>query len=322
MKILVTGCAGFIGAACTQKLLQRSDTVIGIDNLNDYYEVSLKKARLSLLQENSNFHFHHSDITDQPQLFSIIKKHEPQRLLHLAAQAGVRYSIENPQSYIQSNLVGFANILEAVRTFNIEYLVFASSSSVYGGNDKLPYSIKDNVDHPLSLYAATKKSNELMAHAYSHLYKMATTGLRYFTVYGPWGRPDMAPFKFAKKIMAGEPIQVYNYGHHSRNFTYIDDIVAGTLHVLDKVLSDDNVVPYGIYNIGYGQPSSLLTFIELLEKALGRTAIKEMAPKQPGDVDNTWADTKELKRDFSYEPQISLEAGIAKFAKWFLEFHN
>lgn len=319
MKILVTGCAGFIGVACSKALLERGDEVVGVDNLNDYYDISLKQARLNTLQKYPQFQFHLADLKDIELLNNITKKAAPHKILHLAAQAGVRYSITNPLTYVDSNLVGFAHILEIARSHNIEHLVFASSSSVYGANSKLPYSIEDNVDHPISLYAATKKSNELMAHAYAYLYKIPVTGLRFFTVYGPWGRPDMAPIKFASKIMHDQPIEVYNYGDHSRDFTYIDDIVSGVLLVLDK--PPCNLPPYRLYNIGRGKPVQLLKFIEILEQNLGKKAIRKMLPKQLGDVDSTWADIKELSQDFAYQPKISLETGIAHFTKWFMEYY-
>jgi len=320
MKILVTGCAGFIGAACSEKLLARGDEVIGIDNLNNYYVVALKQARLQNLQKNKNFLFHQIDITDLASLQKISDQAKPQRILHLAAQVGVRYSIENPLQYIQDNIVGFANLLTVAQRQdnldNLENLVFASSSSVYGANTKMPYKVTDFVDHPVSIYAASKKSDELIAHVYAHMYKMPLTGLRYFTVYGPWGRPDMAPIKFATKIMAGKPIPVFNHGNHSRDFTYIDDIVAGT------ILAMDHPKPYQVYNIGFGNSVQLMDFIGLLEKALGKKAIIDMQPKQPGDVDNTWADISGLKKDFGYQPKVSLHEGIERFAKWFLEYYK
>lgn len=320
MKILVTGCAGFIGAACCQKLLARGDEVIGIDNLNDYYAVSLKLDRLELLKAQKNFNFQQIDIKDGNALAAIVAKEKPTHILHLAAQAGVRYSITHPQTYIESNLVGFANILEIARNSSIKHLVYASSSSVYGANKKLPYAVTDQVDNPVSLYAATKKSNELMAHSYSHLYGIPMTGLRYFTVYGPWGRPDMAPMIFANKIMRGEAIDVFNQGDHSRDFTYIDDIVAGTLLVLDN--PPNGSIPNKLYNIGFGSPMQLLEFIELLENNLGKKATKNFLPKQAGDVDHTWADISTLKSDFGYAPKIHLQEGIKYFVEWFLEYQS
>jgi len=336
MKLLVTGCAGFIGAAVCQQALLRGNEVIGIDNLNHYYDPALKQARLNLFSDHKNFRFYPYAIHDEKSLFSVFETEKPNRVVHLAAQAGVRYSLENPQAYVESNLKGFVNMLEACRRYQTEHLVFASSSSVYGANQKFPYSVHDNVDHPLSLYAATKKSNELMAHSYSHLYQMPVTGLRYFTVYGPWGRPDMAPMQFATAIMKGEPIKVYNHGHHERDFTFIDDIVTGTLKVLDHVPSSDplwsgetpdpasSTAPYRIYNIGRGQPEKLLTFIELLEDNLGKKAIKQFLPQQPGDVISTFADITDLQRDIGYSPTISLDQGISQFVSWFKDgfFHK
>ena len=316
MKILVTGCAGFIGAACSEKLLGRDDEVIGIDNLNDYYDVALKQARLTNLQKYKNFSFHQVDINDLTLLQKILDQVKPQKILHLAAQVGVRYSIENPLQYIKDNVVGFANLLStAQKQDNLENLVFASSSSVYGSNTKMPYAVTDFVDNPVSIYAASKKSDELIAHVYADMHKMPLTGLRYFTVYGPWGRPDMAPIKFAANIMAGKPIPVFNHGKHSRDFTYVDDIVDGTILALDHPKS------YGVYNIGFGNPVKLMQFIELLEKALGKKAILDMLPKQPGDVENTWADISGLKNDFGYQPKVPLSEGIERFAKWFLEYY-
>jgi len=315
MKILVTGCAGFIGAACSEKLLERGDEVIGIDNLNNYYDTSLKQARLQNLQKNKNFVFHKIDITDLDALQKILVQEKPQRILHLAAQVGVRYSIENPLQYIQDNVVGFTNLLTVAQKLEtLENFVFASSSSVYGANTKMPYKTSDFVDHPISIYAASKKSDELIAYVYAHMYKMPLTGLRYFTVYGPWGRPDMAPIKFAENVLAGKPIPVFNHGNHSRDFTYIDDIVQGTILALDHPKA------YQIYNIGFGSPMQLMDFIGLLEKALGKKAIIDMQPKQPGDVDNTWADISGLKKDFGYQPKVSLREGIERFAKWFVEY--
>lgn len=320
MKILVTGCAGFIGAACCDLLLKNNCEVLGIDNLNDYYDVKLKAARLESLT-HANFKFELIDIADAAALAHAVESFQPEIIIHLAAQAGVRYSLENPQAYIQTNLVGFANILELARKLNIKHLLYASSSSVYGVNEKMPFSIHDNVDQPASLYAATKKSNELMAFSYSHLYKIPCTGLRFFTVYGPWGRPDMAPFKFAQKIMQGETIEVYNHGEHSRDFTFIDDIIAGVWLAAQKPPAYDGISAAKIYNIGYGKPVNLLHFIELLEKHLGKIAHKKMLPKQLGDVDHTWADITELKRDFNYQPQVSFEEGIQRFAEWFKRYY-
>lgn len=323
MIILVTGCAGFIGAAVSLQLLNQGYQVIGIDNLNDYYDPELKILRLKQFRDHPQFTFHKLDIKDPEAVLQLFGDVKPTHVIHLAAQAGVRYSIENPFIYVDSNLVGFVNILEGCRKYSVEKLIFASSSSVYGANEKIPYSIADKVDHPISLYSATKKSNELMAHAYSHLYQIPIMGLRYFTVYGPWGRPDMAPMKFIRKILNNEAIEVYNFGHHSRDFTYIDDVVTATLklmHHQPKLMPDQ--VPYKIYNVGYGQPVELLRFIELLEENLDRKAIKEFLPKQSGDVEKTWADVTELEQDIGYKPQIALEQGIKHFVEWYQSFYE
>ncbi|KKN19793.1 hypothetical protein LCGC14_0942060, partial [marine sediment metagenome] len=296
MKILVTGTAGFIGAQLAYRLLERGDEVIGVDNVNDYYDVSLKEARLQRLIGHPRFTEVRQDVADRAAMANIFAKHRPERVVHLAAQAGVRYSLENPNAYVESNLVGFMNILEGCRHNAVKHLVFASSSSVYGANEAMPFSVEDNVDHPLSLYAASKKANELMAHSYSHLYGLPTTGLRFFTVYGPWGRPDMAPFIFTKKILAGEPIDVFNHGHHKRDFTYIDDIVEGVVRTLDQVALPNSdwsaqapdpatsKAPYRIYNIGSNNPVELSRFIEIIEKRTGKKAQKNLLPMQPGDV--------------------------------------
>ena len=321
MKILVTGAAGFIGAAVCQSLLQLQHQVIGIDNLNNYYAVTLKQARLQRLQSQSEFHFQRLDITNSSALFSLFATNQPQRIIHLAAQAGVRYSFENPQAYIDSNIGGFTNILEASRQHNIEHLVYASSSSVYGANTKLPFAESDRADQPVSLYGATKKANEALAYSYSHLYGIPTTGLRFFTVYGPWGRPDMAPIKFAKRILAREPIDIYNNGQHKRDFTYIDDIVAGTIRVLQQ-LPEDSTPPHKIYNIGNGSPVDLMQFIELLEENLGCKAIKNFLEKQPGDVDATWADTTALEQAVGYKPRVSIEEGISNFVAWYKSYYQ
>ena len=313
IKVLVTGVAGFIGMHCAQRLLARGDDVVGIDNLSAYYSVELKRDRLKLMQR---LDFHQADIADASALATVFEKTKPQLVLHLAAQAGVRYSLENPQSYVQSNLVGFANILECCRRHPPQHLVFASSSSVYGTNAKLPWSETDNVDHPVSLYAATKKANELMAHVYSHLYGLNTTGLRYFTVYGPWGRPDMSPMLFARAIMDGKPLQVFNQGDMQRDFTYIDDIVEGTIRVLDKPSR------YAIYNIGNHQPVRLLDYIAALERALGRKAALEMKPMQPGDVKATYADTRALAEAVGFAPATLLGDGLARFAEWFRNYYG
>lgn len=333
VKVLVTGAAGFIGFYVSQALLTRGDTVIGLDNLNDYYDVSLKEARLDEIKSHTNADhctFIKQDIADAQALLDLVATHKPQRVVHLAAQAGVRYSIQNPAAYVQSNLVGFANILEACRHHNVEHLVYASSSSVYGGNTKLPFSEQDNVDHPVSLYAATKKANELMAHTYSHLYQLPTTGLRFFTVYGPWGRPDMSPFLFAGAILSGKPIQVFNHGDMSRDFTYIDDIVEGIVRVLDKPATAANPeadgiaakAPYRIFNIGNSQPEKLIDFIAYLEKGIGKIAHKEFLPMQAGDVIATYADTNELQDWVGFTPSVSLQEGVKKFVKWYSSFYK
>ena len=333
MKVLVTGAAGFIGFHVSQALLARGDIVIGVDNLNDYYDVKLKEARLDEIKAHAkaeNFHFLKQDIAHAQALLDLVAAHKPQRVVHLAAQAGVRYSIQNPAAYVQSNLVGFANILEACRHNNIEHLVYASSSSVYGGNTKLPFSEQDNVDHPVSLYAATKKANELMAHTYSHLYHLPTTGLRFFTVYGPWGRPDMSPFLFASAILSGKPIQVFNNGDMMRDFTYIDDIVEGVVRVLDKpALAEDPdgdgiaaKAPYRIFNIGNSQPEKLMDFIGEMESSLGKTAIKEFLPMQAGDVKATFADTSALEAWVDFKPATSLRLGVSNFTKWYTHFYH
>jgi UDP-glucuronate 4-epimerase len=314
LKVLVTGVAGFIGMHCAERLLARGDEVVGLDSLSAYYSVELKRARLERLR-HQRFSFHHQDIVDAAALERVFASARPDAVLHLAAQAGVRYSLENPNSYVQSNLVGFANILEACRAHRPRHLVFASSSSVYGTNPKLPWSESDNVDHPISLYAATKKANELSAHAYSHLFGLNTTGLRFFTVYGPWGRPDMSAFLFARAILEGKPIQVFNHGDMQRDFTYIDDIVEGTLRVLDQPAR------YAIYNIGNHAPVRLLDYIALLERALGKKAKLDMQPMQPGDVKATYADTTALQRAVGFAPATPLEAGLQRFADWFRSYH-
>ena len=315
MKVLVTGAAGFIGMHCARRLLERGDQVLGIDNLSPYYPVELKRDRLAQLQYE-NFRFEQTDIADSGALENLFERQQPEAVLHLAAQPGVRYSLEHPEPYVQSNLVGFANLLECCRRHPPRHLVFASSSSVYGANPKLPWSESDNVDHPISLYAATKKSNELMAHVYSHLYRIAATGLRYFTVYGPWGRPDMSPVAFARAIMEGEPIQVFNHGDMRRDFTYIDDVVEGTLRVMDRPGG------YAIYNIGNHAPVALPAYIAALESALGRSARLEMKPMQPGDVRATYADTSALEQAVGFSPSTPLEAGLARFAAWFKDYYG
>lgn len=324
MKCLVTGCAGFIGAATTAALLTQEHTVIGLDNLNDYYDVNLKKARLNRLTAHNSFQFYQCDLADQINLQQIFQQHNPQKVINLAAQAGVRYSLQNPHAYVNSNLAGFVNILEACRHFEVEHLVFASSSSVYGDSTQLPLSPSQNTDHPLSLYAATKKSNELFAHSYCHLYGLPVTGIRYFTVYGPWGRPDMAPFIFTQRILNKKPVNIFNGGQHQRDFTYIDDAVSATVGLLAgkhfALYPED--IPYKIYNIGYGATNDLAYFIHLIEKTLGQTAVKNFQDKQAGDVEATWADISELQRDIGYQPQIALATGIPRFVAWFRSFYN
>jgi len=328
LKILVTGVAGFIGFHVAKALLARGDTVIGIDNLNDYYDVALKNARLAQLNthpQSNNFIFKKQEIAESQSLLNLFTDHQPERVVHLAAQAGVRYSLQNPHAYSQSNLVGFVNILEACRHHKVAHLVYASSSSVYGGNTKMPFSEQDAVDHPVSLYAATKKANELMAHTYSHLYDVPTTGLRFFTVYGPWGRPDMSPFLFADAIFNNRPIKVFNHGDMLRDFTYIDDIVEGVVRVLDKVATPENAqtkVPYRIFNIGNSQPEKLLDFIGYIEQAIGKTADKEFLPMQAGDVKATNADTTALEAWVGFKPSTPLNVGVEKFIKWYREFYK
>jgi UDP-glucuronate 4-epimerase len=334
MKILVTGAAGFIGAALSERLLQRGDSVVGVDNLNDYYDPALKQARLARLAAYPGFLFQHLDIADSQGMMELFARERPQRVMNSAAQAGVRYSLQNPHAYASSNLNGFLNILEACRHYPVEHLVYASSSSVYGANTRMPFSTRDNVDHPLSLYAASKKANELMAHTYSHLYGLPTTGLRFFTVYGPWGRPDMTPILFARKIFAGETLDVFNYGKHRRDFTYIDDIIEGVVRVLDKPATpnlgwnpDDpdpasSRAPYRIYNIGNQTPVDLSVYIETLERAIGKQARQNFLPMQPGDVADTWADVSDLARDFGWQPRTPLETGIEKFIAWFREYYR
>lgn len=320
---LVTGGAGFIGYYLSKALLEKGMRVVGLDNLNDYYEVSLKEARLAILKEYSEYHFIKGDLADKSVVFSAFENFRPDIVVNLAAQAGVRYSIDNPDAYIHSNIVGFFHILEACRHYPVEHLVFASSSSVYGGNKKVPFSTEDKVDRPVSLYAATKKSNELMAYSYSKLYQIPLTGLRFFTVYGPMGRPDMAYFKFAKKIMAGEPIQIYNHGDMRRDFTYIDDIVKGIESVLERPpAKDENGAAYKIYNIGNNKPEKLMDYIAVLERCLGKEAKKEYLPMQPGDVYETYADVQDLMDDFGFKPATTIEEGLGRFAEWFLEYYN
>ena len=334
MKVLVTGAAGFIGFHVCRYLLERGDEVVGIDNLNDYYEVELKHARLAELAPYPTFSFIRMDIADREAMSQLFLQQGFNRVVHLAAQAGVRYSLENPHAYADSNLVGFLNVLEGCRQMAVEHLVYASSSSVYGANESMPFSVHDNVDHPVSLYAATKKANELMAHAYSHLYGVPTTGLRFFTVYGPWGRPDMSPFLFARAILEGKPLKVFNHGKHRRDFTYIDDIVEGVVHCLDRVAVRNmqwsgvepdpasSKAPWRVYNIGNSEPVELLTYIELIEKALGKTTTKELLPLQPGDVEHTYADVADLVRDTGYTPKVPVEQGIQRFVDWYRAFYK
>ncbi len=334
MKILITGTAGFIGSSLAQRLLDRGDEVIGIDNLNDYYEVQLKKDRLAKLLKYDNFTDVRLDLEDASGIQKVFAVHKPQRVVNLAAQAGVRYSLENPKAYIDANITGFLNILEGCRHHDVEHLVYASSSSVYGANTSMPFSVHNNVDHPVSLYAATKKSNELMAHTYSHLFNIPTAGLRFFTVYGPWGRPDMALFLFTRKILAGEPIDVFNYGNHRRDFTYIDDIVEGVIRTLDQVAATNpswngdspdpatSKGPYRLYNIGSNKPVELLRYIEILEDCLGKKAEKNLLPLQPGDVPDTYANVDALIEDVNYQPSTPIEVGVERFVKWYRDYYK
>ena len=322
MKILVTGCSGFIGADLCRKLLSYEHVVVGVDNFNDYYDVSLKRARIELLKQHesySNFEMIEMDISDRASIGQLFTEHNFDVVVNLAAQAGVRYSLENPDSYIDSNLVGFGNILEGCRQSKVPHLVYASSSSVYGENKDFPFKVEDRVDNPVSLYAATKKANELMAHSYAHLYNFRCTGLRFFTVYGPWGRPDMAPFRFASRMLKGEPIPVYNQGNMIRDFTYIDDITEGVIHVVESQHSDHN---YALYNIGRGEPVALMDFIKALEQHLGVSAELELLPMQDGDVPRTLADTSSLQADFSYKPVTSVDQGVKQFAEWYKGYYS
>ena len=334
MKILVTGTAGFIGHALALRLLARGDEIIGVDNLNDYYDVSLKRDRLSHLEPHPNFTDVRLDLENAEGMAELFATHRPQRVVNLAAQAGVRYSLENPQAYINANISGFLNVLEGCRHNAVEHLVYASSSSVYGASTSMPFSVHQNVDHPVSLYAASKKSNELMAHTYSHLFEIPTTGLRFFTVYGPWGRPDMALFLFTRSILADEPINVFNHGKHRRDFTYIDDIVEGVIRTLDNVASPNpdwsgdspdpgtSLAPFKIYNIGSNNPVELLRYIEIIEDCLGKKAIKNMLPMQPGDVPATYADVEDLILDVDYKPTTRVEDGIARFVEWYRSYYG
>lgn len=334
MTVLVTGAAGFIGSAVSLRLLARGDIVIGIDNHNDYYDPALKEARLARQLGHPNYTHLRIDLADRSGMAELFRTHQPRRVVNLAAQAGVRYAMENPLAYIDSNLVGFAHVLEGCRHNGVEHLVYASSSSVYGANTALPFSVHDNVDHPLSLYAATKKANELMAHSYSHLYGLPTTGLRFFTVYGPWDRPDMALQKFAWAIVKGEVVKLFNHGKHRRDFTYIDDIVEGVIRVLDRPAPPNpdwsgeqadagtSRAPWRVYNIGNNRPVDLMAYVGALEKALGRTAEKAFLPLQPGDVPDTWANVDDLVEQFDYRPATPVEQGVANFARWFGDFHR
>ena len=334
MKVLVTGAAGFIGFHTAKRLLDRGETVVGLDNFNNYYDVSLKESRGGLLDPYETFRMERTSLEDRSAMEALFAREKFDRVVHLAAQAGVRYSIENPHSYIDSNIVGTLHILEGCRHHGVEHLVYASSSSVYGANTTMPFSIHQNVDHPLALYGATKKANELMAHTYSNLYGLPTTGLRFFTVYGPWGRPDMALFLFTRNIIAGKPIDVFNYGNHSRDFTYVDDIVEGVIRTMDHTAEPNpdwdpaspdpgtSRAPYRIYNIGNQQPVELMHYIEVLENCLGRKAEKNLLPMQDGDVPDTWADTSDLAADVGYQPATTVEAGVKKFVDWYLGFYG
>jgi UDP-glucuronate 4-epimerase len=334
MKFLVTGAAGFIGYFTARKLLERGDEVVGLDNLNDYYDVSLKLARLKQIGGNPRFRFVKIDVADRAAMDELFDRERFPRVIHLAAQAGVRYSLINPHAYVESNVVGFMNVIEACRRTGVEHLVYASSSSVYGANTKMPFSVHDNVDHPLSMYAATKKANELMAHTYSSLHALPTTGLRFFTVYGPFGRPDMALFTFVRNIVAGKPIDVFNYGNHRRDFTYIDDIVEGVVRAADRIATRNpdwsgekpdpgsSRAPYRLYNIGNNRPVELMRYIEVIEEVLGRKAVKNLLPMQPGDVPDTFADIDDLARDVGYRPSTPVEVGVKRFVDWYVDFYR
>ncbi len=334
MTILVTGSAGFVGFHTTLRLLERGETVVGLDNVNDYYDVTLKEARLAILYKYDNFELARIDLEDNQAVADLFATKRPKTVIHLAAQAGVRYSLENPRAYVDANVVGFLNIIEGCRHNKIEHLVYASTSSVYGANTDMPFSVKRGVNHPLTLYAATKKANELMAHTYSNLFDIPTTGLRFFTVYGPWGRPDMALFLFTKNIIAGKPIDVFNHGKHSRDFTFVDDIVEGVVRVHDNVATPDPMwdsghpdpstssAPYRVYNIGNNRPQELMRYIEVLEDCLGKKAEKNMLPLQPGDVPATSADVSELMNDVGYKPETTIEEGVARFVEWYRGYYN
>jgi UDP-glucuronate 4-epimerase len=334
MKVLVTGAAGFIGSFTALRLLERGDEVVGLDNLNDYYDVNLKKARLARLQEKPGFRFAYLDLADREGMAKLFAESRFDRVVHLGAQAGVRYSIQNPHAYVDSNVTGTLNVLEGCRHNGVQHLVYASTSSVYGANTRMPFSVHQNVDHPLSLYAATKKSNELMAHTYAGLYGLPVTGLRFFTVYGPWGRPDMALFLFTKNILEGRPIDVFNYGHHKRDFTYVEDIVEGVVRSLDHIATPNihwdsdapdpgsSRAPYRLYNIGNSQPVDLMKYIRVLEECLGRKAEMNLLPLQPGDVPDTWADVEDLAAATGYRPATPVETGVRRFVDWYLEYHH
>ncbi|HEY2464004.1 MAG TPA: NAD-dependent epimerase [Steroidobacteraceae bacterium] len=334
MKLLVTGAAGFIGFHASRLLLERGDEVVGLDNLNDYYDPALKQARLAILKPYERFRFIKGDLADRTAMQAVFRSHQFQRVVHLGAQAGVRYSLENPHAYVQSNIVGFLEVIEGCRRTQVEHLVYASTSSVYGANTHMPFSERQGVDHPLTLYAATKRSNELMAHSYSSLYGLPTTGLRFFTVYGPWGRPDMALFLFTKNILAGLPIEVFNEGHHQRDFTYVDDIVKGVLAAVDHVAKPDPAwdsdhpnpstsrAPFRIYNIGNQTPVALLRYIEVLERCLGKKAQKNLLPMQLGDLPGTWADVEALVQEVGYRPSTDLERGVQQFVEWYLAYYH
>lgn len=334
MRILVTGVAGFIGAHTAKTLLARGDEVIGIDNFNPYYDLALKRARLDNIKGDSRFEFEAIDLTNKGELSRLYQRVRPDRIIHLAAQPGVRYSLENPQAYVDANITGFLNVLECARDHGTEHLVYASSSSVYGAHANMPYSVHHSVDHAVSLYAATKKANELMAHTYAHLFAIPCTGLRFFTVYGPWGRPDMAPFIFTRKIIAGEEIQLFNYGQHSRDFTYVDDIVEGVIRVTDRIANPNpdwdpanpdpatSNAPYRVYNIGSNNPTPLLRFIDVLENTLGIEAKRTLLPIQPGDVEQTYADVDALVGDVGYQPSTKIEDGVAAFVSWYKDYYN
>ncbi|CCQ72870.1 NAD-dependent epimerase [Magnetospira sp. QH-2] len=335
MKVLITGTAGFIGNQIALRLLERGDSVVGIDNLNDYYDVNLKLAREARIKDHPNCTLVRMGIEERDALAALFEKERPDRVINLAAQAGVRYSIDNPSAYVDTNIVGFANLLEGCRAVEVEHFVYASSSSVYGTNTRMPFNVGDRVDHPISLYAASKKANEVMAHTYSHLFRIPSTGLRFFTVYGPWGRPDMALFNFTQAIVEGRPINVFNHGDMMRDFTYVDDIVDGVIRVLDRIPEADPnaggdepdpsrsvTAPFRIYNIGNNKPVQLMRYIELLEENLGKVAEKNMLPMQPGDVSATWADVSSLTEDTGYQPSTSVEEGVANFVAWFKDYYG